>query len=44
MSAGKIRLLTIDDLLDLHAIAVADQRGDPAILNLGLLESAIATP
>lgn len=38
------RLLSIDDILTLHAIAMEDQGGDPALRDRGLLESAIAMP
>lgn len=38
------RLLSVDDVLTLHAVAVADAGGDPSIRDRGLLESAVATP
>jgi death on curing protein len=44
MSAERVLFLTIDDVLQMHAIAIADQGGDPALLNRGLLESALAMP
>jgi death-on-curing protein len=38
------RILTVDDVLALHAIAIADQGGDPSIRDRGLLDSAVAVP
>jgi len=38
------RFLTVDDVLRLHWIAIADQGGDPRLLELGKLESALAMP
>jgi death-on-curing protein len=38
------RFLTVDEVLRLHRIAIADQGGDPALLDRGKLESAIAMP
>lgn len=44
MSDPSIVFLTVDDVLRLHSIAIDDQGGDPAILNRGLLEAAVAMP
>lgn len=44
MSAREVRFLTLEDVLGLHAVAIADQGGDPALRDRGLLESAIAMP
>jgi death on curing protein len=38
------RFLSIEEILALHAIAIEDQGGDPAIRDRGLLESAVAMP
>jgi death-on-curing protein len=38
------RFLTPEDVILLHGIAVADQGGDPAIRDRGLLEAAVAMP
>ncbi len=38
------RFLSIEDVVRLHAIAIADQGGDPALLDRGKLESALAMP
>lgn len=38
------RFLTVEDVIVLHAIAIADQGGDPTIRDRGLLEAAVATP
>jgi len=38
------RFLTVDDVLRLHWIAIADQGGDPRLLDRGKLESALAMP
>ena len=39
-----LRFLSADDVILLHAIAVEDQGGDPAIRDRPLLESAVAQP
>jgi len=39
-----VHFLTLADVLQVHEIAIADQGGDPAILNPGLLECAMAMP
>ena len=36
--------LTVDEVLEIHALQVRLFGGDPAILNMGLLESALAQP
>lgn len=38
------RFLSLDDVLVLHSIAIQDQGGDPAILDVGRLDSAISMP
>lgn len=38
------RFLSVDDVVALHAIGIADQGGDPHLRDRGLLESAVATP
>lgn len=44
MSDQVISFLTLDDVLRLHKLAIEDQGGDPAILNAGLLDAALAMP
>ena len=44
MSAPATAFLTLDDVLRLHKFAIEDQGGDPAILNAGLLDAALAMP
>jgi death-on-curing protein len=36
--------LSVDDVVALHAIGIADQGGDPHLRDRGLLESAVAMP
>jgi death-on-curing protein len=36
--------LSVDDILILHALAIADQGGEPSVRDRGLLESAVAMP
>lgn len=36
--------LTVDEVLEIHTLQIKLFGGDPAILNMGLLESAIAQP
>lgn len=38
------RFLSVDDIQRLHAIAIQDQGGDPAVRDRSLLESAVAMP
>jgi death-on-curing protein len=38
------KFLSVEDVLTLHAIAIANQGGDPSIRDRGALESAVATP
>lgn len=38
------RFLSVEDVLRLHAIAIADHGGDPGIRDRGLLDSALAMP
>jgi len=40
----KIDFLTLDDVLDLHALQLEKYRGAEGVRDLGLLESAIAQP
>lgn len=42
--SGPPRFLVVDDVLRLHAIAIEDQAGDVSLRDVGLLESAVATP
>ncbi|MEM8835846.1 MAG: type II toxin-antitoxin system death-on-curing family toxin [Planctomycetota bacterium] len=44
MTGSSPRFLSVDDVLRLHRIAIADQGGDPGIRDRGLLESALAQP
>ena len=39
-----IKFLSADDVIRLHAIAIEDQGGEPAIRDRALLESAVAAP
>lgn len=38
------RFLSVEDVLRLHALAIANQGGDPGIRDRGLLDSALAMP
>lgn len=44
MSGPTIRFLTLEFVLDLHEIAIADQGGDSSIRDRGLLDAALAMP
>lgn len=44
MSVRPIQFLSIPDILRIHGYAIRDQRGDPTVRDLGLLESAMAMP
>jgi death on curing protein len=41
---ARIKFLSVEDVLRLHAIAIEDQGGDPTLRDRALLESAVATP
>lgn len=41
---ASLKFLTVDDVLVLHAIAIEDQGGDPAVRDRSLLDSAVAIP
>lgn len=44
MSQQSIKFVELADLLRIHRIAMIDQGSDPAVRDIGLLESALAVP
>lgn len=44
MSNQPIQFLSVPDILRIHRYAMRDQRGDPTVRDLGLLDSAMAMP
>jgi len=44
VTAGPIKFIELDELLRIHRLGMIDQGSDPAIRDLGLLESALAMP
>lgn len=44
MSESQIIFITVDDVLEFHELQIAEFGGDPAVRDIGLLESAVAMP